>query len=231
MHGCRHPEAAPVQLQEGDGSTRQRTLRVIADVFGDDSKGDSSYGGSSRDEPSREAVQQTLVQPAEGPTHEPVNGSDMVYSVPGDLPGKGLGNGKVGSALGKAMKDTGEEAQHNSTRGAEAQGAGKASKTPVALKGKQKLVGTVLEGEMTRPAKRKGHGRAAAKCAEEACDNEQPIGTSGRIAESTQEMRRPRTRQQKRTRVQSDAVDWKAYANSLDVRLAEAEALLADDDK
>ena len=129
------------------------------------------------------------------------------------------------------MKDTGEEAQHNSTRGVEAQGAGKASKTPVALKGKQKPVGTVLEGEMTRPAKRKGHGRAAAKCAEEACENEQPIGTSGRVAESTQEMRRPRTRQQKRIRVQSDAVDWKAYANSLDVRLAEAEALLADDDK
>ena len=128
------------------------------------------------------------------------------------------------------MKGTTEKVQRYSTREAKAQGAGKSSKTPAASKGKQRPVETVLAGEAARPAKRKGHGQAAAKCAEEAYPDEQPVGTSRKNAESTQDMRRPSTRQQKRTRVQSDAVDWKAYADALDVRLAEAEALLANDD-
>ena len=170
------------------------------------------------------------MQSAEAPTHEPAIGNDNVRSKSGDLPGKVLGNGKAGLALGKALKDTREEAQQYSTRGAKAQAAGKAGKTPAASKGKQEPVGTVRAEKAAKPAKRKGHGRAATNCAEEACADEQPIGTSGRNAESTQDMRRPSTRQQKRTRVQSDAVDWKAMADAMDVRLAEAEALLADDD-
>ena len=170
------------------------------------------------------------MQPAEAATHEPAIGNDNVRSKSGDLPGKVLSIGKAGLALGKALKDTREEAQHYSTRGAKAQAAGKAGKMPAASKGKQEPVGTVLAEKAARPAKRKGHGWAAANCAEEACTDEQLMGTSGRDAESTQDMRRPRTRQQKQAILQSDAVDWKAYANALDVRLAEAEALLAGDD-
>ena len=231
----RQAEAPSVKHQEHDGTAKQNRMRIIADVFGDASARDSSCSGSGQDGQSHEALQQILVQPAGAMTHGPANGNgnDNDLSNPSDLHGKGPGPAKmIHSALGKAMKDTAEEAHHHSTRGQKAQGGVKACQPPAASQGKQKARGVLVAGESARPAKRKHHIVAAARapvCAAEASPDEHSAGLSSKKVENTKDTKRPRTRQQKRANLQSDAVNWKAYADALDVRLAEAEVLLADD--
>lgn len=176
------------------------TAGVLADVFGED----SSSSDSDHSEHDAEAVQEASAQQAPLQAPEP--------SAPV------LTNGKVVAEL------------RYSTRGKRSQSAAMPDQPRPATRAKRKAEATENPAGAARAKPHKKESMPAARpsrCKKAAEPKKEASGKAVAITGVTEE--KSMTGVEVLGQSAPQAVDWKAYADDLDQKLAEAEALLSDD--
>ena len=190
----------------------QNTKWVLADVFGED----SSNSGGQGDAEQHDAV--TLEMPEDSPDEGPA----------------GLITGKAPSRSGHGVGHEPQEVQHPRSRQRKGIITKQSQEAAPVSTAKRKAGFAELPTRTSRAAARAAKPAAAVKPARESKRAEADKLKQGG---STLVVKKPmpqagsasRDRGHDWDQVEHAAVDWKSYGDALDVKMAEAEALLAED--
>lgn len=211
FRGRKQPEVK--RMRQGEAAAPSRNIKgMLADVFGED----SSNSGGLGDAKQHDAV--TLEMPEDAPDKEPVV----------------LINGKATYRSDQGVGHEPQEVQHPRSRQRKGKITRQSQEAAPVSTAKRKADTAEQPARTLRAAARAAKPAAAVKPAREfkrAKIAKRKQGGSKLVVKKP----RPQAGSPSRDRgndgdqVKHAAVDWKAYADALDVKMAEAEALLAED--